>query len=155
MNRVKWFVVSCALAMVATLACSTNMKIDVSVSSDAGVMLTYVDAGDGDGDASSDVDASVGDASTLLSDGAPCDVDTQCVNDYCVPSKNSFGSGVCFSAGTDGCVLVTTPSPFVTSCNVTANYLITCGDAYDTTALTDCAVVGVGAIGERYYCCPK
>lgn len=150
MARVKWFVTACVVAVVA---CSTSVVIDTQQSGDGdgGTVLVYVDAGDASDDGSSAIDADV----LLLPDGAPCDVDTQCKHNYCIPSKSDFGSGVCFSADINGCVPITAPSPFVDSCDVTANYMFTCGDSYDTTTFTDCVIVGAGPIGEYYWCCTK
>jgi hypothetical protein len=89
-----------------------------------------------------------------LPDGAPCDVDAQCESDACIPSKNSFGMGYCFSASTEGCIVVTSPSPFKSSCP-DPKILYTCGDAFDVSTLGMCEIVGAGKLLEFYHCCPK
>lgn len=91
--------------------------------------------------------------SGLRVDGQSCDVNAECENAYCVPGKNSFGAGVCFSLGVDGCMVVTEPSPFKALCASLSKRLYTCGSAYDPALLGMCADVGVGDIGEIYHCC--
>lgn len=97
-----------------------------------------------------------GNQSNLLGDGASCDVNEQCENDYCVPSKNSFGSGVCFSLAMEGCIVVTEPSPMHAQCSSALKQLYTCGENWTIETLgSDCSDVGTGEIGEHYHCCTK
>ena len=94
-------------------------------------------------------------AAPLLADGSPCDFDSQCENTKCIPSKNSFGIGVCYSHAVDGCIVVTAPSPFKESCLSLSRRLYVCGDSYPIPLLgISCVLVGTGDIGEDYHCCP-
>lgn len=91
-----------------------------------------------------------------LADGAPCDFDAQCMHDRCIPSKSPQGSGRCFSAELNGCIVVTDPSEFKKSCPDPDRVLYTCGDAFDVSSLgASCEIVGVGDLFEYYHCCPK
>lgn len=92
--------------------------------------------------------------SALLGDGASCDDDAQCNSAFCIPSANSFGSGVCFSTAMEGCVVVTDPSPFKAQCALQSKRLYACGN-YDVSLLGDCTDVGTGNVGEHYQCCTK
>lgn len=100
------------------------------------------------------IDVEMDATSNKLHDGAPCDVNTQCESDTCIPSKNSFGTGYCFSASTEGCIVVTSPSPFKSSCPE-PKILYTCGDKFDVSTLGMCEIVGAGKLLEFYHCCPK
>lgn len=88
-------------------------------------------------------------------DGAPCNIDTDCKSQTCIPSKSEFGIGACFSLALDGCVKVTEPSPFVAQCSSLSLSLFTCGSRYPVELLGECTSLGFGSIGEEYHCCKK
>lgn len=90
---------------------------------------------------------------SLLGDGAPCNGDSECVHNTCMHSPNKFGYGICFSVEWIGCIAITEPVPLAPICGDTrAPYV--CGD-YDATLTGACKVVGVGDLGELYYCCDE
>jgi hypothetical protein len=89
----------------------------------------------------------------LLGDGAPCNGDHECVHNTCMHSMNEFGYGICFSVEWIGCVAITEPVPLVPICDNARDPYV-CGN-YDATLTGRCDVVGVGDLGELYYCCDK
>lgn len=124
----------------------TNLPTDAGTIADGG----FVDAAE-DG---AIVDASTDPVLELRADGSPCDLDAQCKNHKCIPSKNPFGMGICFSIATQGCIVVTEPSPHKKLCADETKRLFTCGDVYDVMLLgSDCEIVAVGDLSEYYHCC--
>lgn len=134
------------LSLVTASGCSTTTTS--SCNGEAADAIASSDSGN----ASASSSSSSSSGSGLLQDGASCDLPSQCENNYCVPSHNSFGEGVCFSLQTEGCVVVTDPSPMKALCPM-SNTLYTCGSSFDVTTLGMCTVVGQGDIGEDYNCC--
>lgn len=151
----KTMAILCGLAMVC-LGCGSSSESVVQCGSDEETDKVDVSGSPlGNPDGGADGTGGEGGGASLRPDGASCDNNTECEHAYCVPSKNSFGAGVCFSNAMEGCVLVTDPAPLKQQCASPLKALYTCGLSWDTTTLGTCAMIGTGSMGEEYHCCDK
>ncbi len=152
MNR--GFLVMVAALVMLVMGCEHAQTIENGGCGDATVETDALDVKDDAG--TGNVVLPPDDQPAPLADGAPCDENAQCENAVCMPSKNSFGLGYCFSSAMDGCIVVGSPSPMKDLCASLSRRLYTCGNDTDVSVWDlGCVDVGTGSFGEHYHCCNK